>query len=168
MKRDFFLSTALAALLISFIVWWSFRTLSKTLLALSPVILGYVWMLGGMRLLGVSFNFINITISPLLIGLGIESGVVLLFRYQEEQEKDRHDAMVRAGATTIVAILASMFTTMLVFASLLLAHTPGLRFLGTCALLGIGFSLLITIFFVPAAITLTHPGERAKKGSATD
>jgi hypothetical protein len=168
MKRDFFISTALAALLISFIVWWSFRTLSKTLLALSPVILGYVWMLGGMRLLGVSFNFINITISPLLIGLGIESGVVLLFRYQEEQEKDRHDAMVRAGATTIVAILASMFTTMLVFASLLLAHTPGLRFLGTCALLGIGFSLLITIFFVPAAITLTHPGERAKKGSATD
>ncbi len=168
MKRDFFISTALAALLISFIVWRSFRTLPKTLLALSPVILGYVWMLGGMRLLGVHFNFINITISPLLIGLGIESGVTLLFRYKEEQEKDRHDAMVRAGATTIVAILASMFTTMLVFASLLLARTPGLRFLGTCALLGIGFSLLLTLGFIPAATALTHPGERARKGTATD
>jgi predicted RND superfamily exporter protein len=76
--------------------------------------------------------------------------------------------MVRAGATTIVAILASMFTTMLVFASLLLARTPGLRFLGTCALLGIGFSLLITIVFIPAATALTHPGERAKKGTAID
>ena len=167
MKRDFFISTALAALFITFIVWRSFRTLPKTLLALSPVILGYVWMLGGMRLLGVNFNFINITISPLLIGLGIESGVTLLFRYKEEQEKDRHDAMVRAGATTIVAILASMFTTMLVFASLLLARTPGLRFLGTCALLGIGLSLVITIFFVPAAIALTHPDEHRKKGAAT-
>jgi predicted RND superfamily exporter protein len=165
MKRDFFISTALAALFIAFIVWRSFRTLPKMLLALSPVILGYVWMLGGMRLLGVNFNFINITISPLLIGLGIESGVALLFRYKEEQDKDPRDAMARAGATTIVAILASMFTTMLVFASLLLARTPGLRFLGTCALLGIGFSLLITIFFVPAAVALTHPGERRKKGS---
>jgi predicted RND superfamily exporter protein len=168
MKRDFFISTALATLLIVFIVWRSFRTLPKTLLALSPVILGYVWMLGGMRLLGVNFNFINITISPLLIGLGIESGVTLLFRYKEEQEKDGYDAMVRAGATTIVAILASMFTTMLVFASLLLARTPGLRFLGTCALLGIGFSLLITIFFIPAATALAHPGERGKKGTAPD
>ncbi len=167
MKRDFYISTALAALLIVIVVWRSFRKVSQAALALVPVLLGYVWMLGGMRLLGVNFNFINITISPLLIGLGIESGVTLLFRYQEELDKDSRGAMVRAGATTAVAILTSMFTTMLVFASLLLAQTPGLRFLGTCALLGIGFSLLITILFIPAAATLGHLGEpkepKAKK-----
>jgi hypothetical protein len=167
MKRDFYISTALAALLIVIVVWRSFRKVSRAALALVPVLLGYVWMLGGMRLLGVNFNFINITISPLLIGLGIESGVTLLFRYQEELDKDSRGAMVRAGATTAVAILTSMFTTMLVFASLLLAQTPGLRFLGTCALLGIGFSLLITILFIPAAATLGHLGEpkepKAKK-----
>jgi hypothetical protein len=159
MKRDFFISTALAALLIAFVVWRSFRKLSRALLALAPVVLGYAWMLGGMRLLGVHFNFINITISPLLIGLGIESGVTLLFRYIEEHETLPQGAMVRAGATTSVAILTSMFTTMLVFASLLLAHTPGLRFLGTCALLGIGFSLLITLLLIPAAVSLIHPEE---------
>ncbi len=165
MKRDFFISTALAALLIAFIVWRSFRKLSQALLALAPIVLGYAWMLGGMRLLGVHFNFINITISPLLIGLGIESGVTLLFRYIEEQETAPQGAMVRAGATTSVAILTSMFTTMLVFASLLLARTPGLRFLGTCALLGIGFSLLITLLLIPAAISLLHPEERGEKAS---
>ena len=168
MKRDFFISTAIAAVLIAFTVWQSFRKLSQTLLALSPVILGYVWMLGGMRLLGVNFNFINITISPLLIGLGMESGVTLLFRYIEECETGLHEAMVRAGATTIIAILTSMFTTMLVFASLLLAHTPGLRFLGMCALLGIGFSLLITILIMPAAISLMHPEERGKGTAPTE
>ncbi len=163
MKRDFFISTALAAVLIAFTVWRSFKKLSRTFLALSPVILGYAWMLGGMRLLGVHFNFINITISPLLIGLGMESGVTILFRYIEEYEAEPREAMVRAGATTVVAILTSMFTTMLVFASLLLAHTPGLRFLGMCALLGIGFSLFITILVIPAATSLMHPEERAKE-----
>ncbi len=163
MKRDFFLSTGLAALLIVVVVWRSFRRVSRTLLALSPVVLGYVWMLGGMRLLDVHFNFINITISPLLIGLGIESGVTLLFRYIEERAASTAGAMVRAGATTSIAILTSMFTTMLVFASLLLARTPGLRFLGACALLGIGSSLFITLLIIPAAISLTHPEERGAR-----
>ena len=168
MKRDFFISTALAALFIMITVWYSFRKVSQALLALSPVILGYIWMLGGMRLLGVNFNFINITISPLLIGLGMESGVTLLFRYIEERETAPREAMVRAGATTVIAILTSMFTTMLVFASLLLASTPGLRFLGTCALLGIGSSLLITILIMPAAIALMHPEERAGEPAPAD
>lgn len=162
MKRDFYISTALASLLIAVVVWRSFRKLSQTLLALAPVVLGYAWMLGGMRLLDVHFNFINITISPLLIGLGIESGVTLLFRYLEERDVAMQGAMSRAGATTSVAILTSMFTTMLVFASLLLAHTPGLRFLGACALLGIGSSLVITLLIIPATISLTHPEERGK------
>ncbi|MCX6091774.1 MAG: MMPL family transporter, partial [Candidatus Bipolaricaulota bacterium] len=117
---------------------------------------------------GVNFNFINITISPLLIGLGMESGVTLLFRYIEERETAPREAMVRAGATTVIAILTSMFTTMLVFASLLLASTPGLRFLGTCALLGIGFSLLITILIMPAAIALMHPEERGEGPAPAD
>lgn len=154
MKRDFYISTALALLLITASVWHSFRTLPRTLLALSPIALSYVWMLAGMKLLGVNFNFVNITISPLLIGLGIESGVTLLFRYDEERETSPDGAMVRAGAASAVAIVTSMLTTMLVFATLLLARTPGLRFLGLSALLGLGFSLFFSLVFVPAATAL--------------
>jgi predicted RND superfamily exporter protein len=43
-------------------------------------------------------------------------------------------------------------TTMLVFGSLLVARTPGLRMLGASALLGIGFALLFSILFLPAAL----------------
>jgi hypothetical protein len=154
MKRDFYVSTALALLLITASVWQSFRTLPRTLLALSPIALSYVWMLAGMRLLGVNFNFVNITISPLLIGLGIESGVTLLFRYDEERETNPDGAMVRAGAASVVAIVTSLLTTMLVFATLLMARTPGLRFLGMSALLGLGFSLFFSLVFVPSATAL--------------
>ncbi len=154
MKRDFYLSTLLAIALITFTVWRTFKRLGRTLLGLAPLVLSYVWMLGGMRLLGIDFNFINITISPLLIGIGVDSGVMLLIRYEEERALAPVGAMGRAGTTTIVAILTSVFTTMLVFATLLAARTPGLRYLGTCALLGLGFSLLFSLVFLPAASSL--------------
>jgi predicted RND superfamily exporter protein len=161
MKQDFFLSTLLAVVFIAFIVWRTFRGLRRTLLALSPLVLSYAFMLGGMRLLGIDFNFINITISPLLVGLGVESGVMLLARYDEERGLAPAGAIERAGQTTIVAILTSLFTTMLVFATLLLARTPGLRYLGICAVMGLGFSLFASLVFLPAALSLRRKGPGA-------
>jgi hypothetical protein len=157
MKRDFLLSTLLAIALISFTVWRTFRSASRTVLGLLPLVLSYLCMLGGMKLLGIEFNFINITISPLLIGIGVDSGVMLLLRYEEEREVCLDGAMERAGQTTIAAILTSVFTTMLVFATLLLARTPGLRYLGICAVLGLGFSLVFSLVFLPAAVSLHRP-----------
>ena len=157
MKRDFLLSTLLAIALISFTVWRTFRSPSRTILGLLPLVLSYLCMLGGMKLLGIEFNFINITISPLLIGIGVDSGVMLLLRYEEEREVRLDGAMERAGQTTIAAILTSVFTTMLVFATLLLARTPGLRYLGICAVLGLGFSLVFSLVFLPAAVSLHRP-----------
>lgn len=60
----------------------------RAILAGSPLVLGYLWMLAGMRLLGFSFNFINITISPLLIGVGVDNGIHMLHRYLEERAFD--------------------------------------------------------------------------------
>jgi hypothetical protein len=151
-KRDFLVSTALATLLIALTLWRSLGGGMRALLAASPLILGYVWMLGGMRLLQINFNFINIMISPLLIGIGVDNGVHIMHRYREERKVDPEGAIERAGQKTAVAVLVTSLTTMLVFASLLLASTPGLRFLGISALLGIGFTLIFSLLFLPAAL----------------
>jgi len=119
------------------------------------VILGYAWMLGGMRLLQVDFNFINITISPLLIGIGVDSGIHIIHRYLEERTISVDGAVERAGRMTTVAVLVTSLTTMLVFGSLLIARTPGLRLLGVSALLGIGFTLLFSLIFLPAVLHIS-------------
>ncbi len=152
MKRDFFVSTLIAAALIIFILWSTLRGGIRALLAATPLILGYVWMLGGMKLLQIDFNFINITISPLLIGIGVDNGIHILHRYAEERAIEPEGAIERAGRMTAVAVIVTSLTTMLVFGSLLLARTPGLRLLGTSALLGIGFALVFSLLFLPAAI----------------
>ena len=159
MRRDFVISTILAAALIALVLWFTLRGWMRPLLAAAPLVLGYAWMLGGMRLLKIPFNFINITISPLLIGFGVDNGVYLLVRYAEERRVDPAGAVERSARTTAAAVIMTSLTTLSVFGSLLLARTPGLRVLGICAILGIGFALLFSLLFLPAALRV----ERGKR-----
>ncbi len=152
MKRDFVVSTIIAAALIAVILWFALRGWMRPLLAAVPLVLGYVWMLAGMRVLKIPFNFINITISPLLIGFGVDNGVYLLVRYAEERGIDPVGAVERSGRTTAAAVVMTSLTTLAVFGSLILARTPGLRVLGICALLGIAFALLFSLLFLPALL----------------
>jgi predicted RND superfamily exporter protein len=146
MKRDFQLSTVLAALIILVIVGaglgWRWAPVG-----IIPVGLGFLWMLGAMRLSGLSFNFANILISSLLIGNGVDYAVYLLHGFLEDRD------VGRAWRKTALPILGSALTTMVSFGSLLFATTPGLRVFGLSALYGVGFTTLFTLLFLPALLS---------------
>jgi predicted RND superfamily exporter protein len=78
--------------------------------------------------------------------------VHFLHRYYEEEEKHEREAAILAAAATTGPTLGSYLTTMASFGTLLSAHTPGLRFLGASALLGLGFTTLWTCLFLPALV----------------
>lgn len=151
MRRDFFITTGIALLLIFAVIFADFRRPGVSLLALVPLAMGYACMLGGMAALGIRFNFTNIVISPLLVGYGVDGAVYFLHRAEEERVK-RKEAVVWAAASTAGPTLGSYFTTMASFGALLAAQTPGLLFLGASALLGLGFTLLWTLLFLPAVV----------------
>mgnify|MGYP001081612660 CR=1 FL=1 len=162
MRRDFFLTTGVAVLFIFLVVLSDFRRPGRTLVALAPLGMGYVGMLGGMAALGLRFNFTNIVISPLLLGLGVDGAVHFLHRWEEEKAHGR-EAAVWAAAATAGPTLGSYLTTMASFGALLAAQTPGLRFLGASALLGLGFTALWTVLFLPAAVGELRKAQRGTK-----
>ncbi len=146
MKRDFQISTVLAAIIILVIVGvglgWRWAPVG-----IIPVGLGFLWMLGAMRLSGLTFNFANILISSLLIGNGVDYAVYLLHSFLEDRD------VGLAWRKTALPILGSALTTMVSFGSLLFAATPGLRAFGQSALYGIGFTTLFTLTFLPAVLS---------------
>jgi predicted RND superfamily exporter protein len=146
MKSDFQASTLLAAVIILVVlslgIGWRWA-----LLGVVPVGLGFLWMLGTMRLSGLDFNFANIIISSLLIGNGVDYAVYLLHGFS----KDRRVGVI--WKQTALPILGSALTTMVSFGSLLFAATPGLRAFGQSALYGIGFTTLFTLVFLPALLS---------------
>ena len=74
---------ALGAIII--LTFFHFRTIGSILLALLPVAVGTIWMVGLMGLLGVPFNPANIMTLPLVIGIGVTNGIHILNRFTEEQ-----------------------------------------------------------------------------------
>ncbi len=154
-RHDFIVSTSLAVLMISFILYFGIGDFKLSLLAVVPLVIGYLWMLGGMKVLGMNFNFINIIISPLLIGIGVDDGLHLIYRWREEDlEGGLASSIKSAFSHTGLAVVTTSLTTIVVFGSLFIARTPGLRILGGTSLLGIGFAMVLSLSVLPAALYL--------------
>lgn len=130
-----------------------FRSLADALLALFPTVVGWLWMLGLMPLLGLDFNVANIVALPLVLGIGIAFGVHMMHRLREDEGEGvpRLNAVVR-GTGGAIAVAAT--TTMVGFAALTLSPYGGMVSLGATMVLGIGACLLATLFVLPALLVV--------------
>ena len=72
--------------LVTVILWIDFRTLRLVLLALMPLLVGITLMVGGMVLFGIQMNFINIFVTTMIIGIGVDYGIYILHRYREVRD----------------------------------------------------------------------------------
>ena len=107
--------------------------------------MGMAWMLGGMRLLGLSFNFANLVTVPLIIGVGIDNGVHIVHRLRLEGDKGMIVVLRHTGR----AILIAGLTTMIGFGSLALASHRGLASLGLVLLMGVGACVVTATVVLP-------------------
>ena len=131
----FYQAVAAGGALVFLLLLLDYRNLRHTLLAIVPLLLGILWMLGGMRLLGLSFNFANLVAVPLVIGVGIDNGVHIVHRVRLEGDRGMSVVLRHTGR----AILIASLTTMIGFGSLALASHRGMASLGLVLLLGVGF-----------------------------
>jgi predicted RND superfamily exporter protein len=137
------------------------RRPAHILLVLVPLLLAAVLTVAVMVLLGLSFNFANIIVLPLLLGLGVSSGIHLVMRQREEKESAR----VLAGSTPR-GVLFSGLTTIAAFGSLTLFGHRGMTSMGLLLAIAISFTLIATLVVLPSLAEATAPrldeeGERA-------
>ena len=152
MMRDSKIAVLAALLVVFVIVLLDFRSVRAGLLVLLPLLVGILWMSGGMALLGIKMNLFNMVVFPSIIGLSLDSGVHLYHRYLEEGP--RH--LAKVVRTTGQAVAIGSFTTMIGFGDLILARHPGLQSLGGVALLGLGATLVTALVLFPAALQIVE------------
>ena len=114
-----------------------FRSIKITLLALFPLCIALLWMVGIMGLTGFPFSIVNVMGLPLILGIGIDDGVHIIHRYLVEgRDKLRYSISSIGKAITLTTI-----TTMLAFGSLIPSIYRGYASLGILVTLGIGLRL---------------------------
>ena len=139
----------LATLVIVLLLMWvNFVKLRWALLALLPLVVGVLWMLLLMELLGLRLNFYNLVVIPAVIGIGNDAGAHIVHRYREEGAGSLWRVLRSTGEHVSVGAL----TTMVGFSGLLLSFHPGLNTIGALAIAGIGATLLAALLFLPALI----------------
>ncbi|MEL7059586.1 MAG: MMPL family transporter [Acidobacteriota bacterium] len=126
-------------------------------LALVPLGVGLVWMLGGMALFDVTANSMNLFVFTMIIGIGVDYGIHLLHRWQEGPLANAE------GLAAAVAVAA--LTTLCGFGSLAFSHFPGLRSVGAAAILGTVAAAVVSVTVLPALLALLERRSRRGGGS---
>jgi hypothetical protein len=144
--RDDFIRTGLIAscavlLILAFLV----RRPRLYFAVITPLVGGVIWMIGIIRTSGYDFSMANAVTMPLVLGLGIDYGVHIVYRL-------RRNSVHIVMATTGRAIVVSALTTAGAFFALGAAGNRGLVAMGVAAGAGILSCLAWSVIFLPALL----------------
>jgi predicted exporter len=114
------------------------------LLSIAPVTFSLIATLGTMGLLGHSLSIPSLMLAPLLVGLGLESGVYFVRSYQRFGTAPNP----RSDGFRVTVMLCGL-TTLVGFGSLLFAQHAVLRDAGISTFLGIFYSMAGAFWMVP-------------------
>ena len=144
--------TIVAALIVLMLFFWAteFRPM-LAVIAVSPILLVLLWVLGTMTILDIPYNVVTALITALSIGIGVDYTIHIIHRFTEELEggKSLIDATTTTLATTGSALIGSALTTALAFAVLLFSPLVPFQQFGLVTGVTILYALIASIVIVP-------------------
>lgn len=146
MKTDGPKATALSLTAVLIICIMAFRSVRLSLAAIGSLFVGVFIMLGALAWTDAKLNFSNFVALPITFGVGADYSVNMLKRYQGEGRLDLRAALASTGG----AVAMCSFTTIVGYASLLLAQNRALFSFGVLAVAGELTCLLTAVFALPA------------------
>ncbi len=121
------------------------RRVGDVLLMLFPLALATTLTIAAGVVFSIPFNYANVIVLPLLLGIGVDSGIHLVMR-ERQGEVD--------GAATRRAIFYAALTTIASFGSLMISSHRGTASMGELLTIAIGFTLICTLIVLPVAVRL--------------
>jgi predicted RND superfamily exporter protein len=164
--RDAWIACIVGTVLVMLLIWIDFRSFSRTLAAMAPLTVGLIWMAGWMVAANTPMNFINIFVTTMIIGIGVDYGVHILHRFNEVQDMPR-EQFEKGIVETGKAVVAASVSTILGFGSMMFSSYPGLVSTGKVAMLGAVATCLVAITLVPAVLSWRYD-QRRKEGVAVE
>jgi hypothetical protein len=125
-------ATALALALVVALVALTFRRAGPTLQVVGGLLLGVTWLVGAAAWLQVKLNFLNFVVLPVTFGIGVDYAANVLQRVRLEGEGSLERVLRETGG----AVALCSLTTIIGYASLLVADNRALRGFGALASLG--------------------------------
>jgi hydrophobe/amphiphile efflux-3 (HAE3) family protein len=156
MKESQSFTTTVGLIGVLVVLFLYFKKPISSVMPLMPVLIAVIWTGGAMGFLGIPLDMATAGMGSLLLGMGIDYGIHLMHRYEEERKKKRpvKEAIETAVVQTGTAVMATTATTVVGFLALVLAPLPMMANLGKVCALGIFFCMIAVLTLLPAMIII--------------
>ena len=140
-----------------------FRSVSATIMSLAVVLMGVIWSLGTMVLLGQKITLLTALIPPLIVVIGIPNCIYFLNKYHTsyKETNDKDKALVQMVGRMGVVTLFCNITAAIGFFVFALTKSPLLKEFGWVSGLNIMILFFISLFFIPPVLSYL-PAPKAK------
>ena len=144
----FYEASGLALIGILVLLAVALRRLKDAALVLAPLALAAAITTAASVAFGLPFNFANVIVLPLLLGLGVASGIHLVMRRRYEKDQSK---LLRTSTSR--AVMFSALTTIASFGSLAVSGHPGMTSMGQLLTIAISSTLICTLIVLPSLMT---------------
>ena len=147
---------AIALTILAIFFWVTLRQPALAVIAVGPIVLVLISVLGTMALLDIPYTLVTSIITALSIGIGVDYTIHVIHRYREEYSRlrDPEAAAIRTLTTTGSALLGSALTTALGFGVLIASPLIASQQFGITATITIVYSLMFSVLVVLPAMTV--------------
>ena len=139
------LTIGMVCMVLFLVLLW--RSARDTLLAFFPLVLATLVTCATLVLCGQPFNFTNVIVLPMLVGMGVDNGVHLVHRHRTAP--DEIDVL---ASSTARAVFFAAVTAILSFGSLGFASHRGVAAFGQMLTLGVFVTLVCYVIVLPAVL----------------
>jgi hypothetical protein len=152
LRRQFFPQFLKGLLLGTFavavIIYTVFRTVRHTLLALLPTAIGFAWSAGALALLRVELDLFSLFAAVTFIGIAVDYGIYVLYRYVFEPSSGMDDVMTTIGPAIIIACAMALIG----FGTLITSSYRPLHVFGIVSIVTLTCCLTASIISLPALV----------------
>jgi hopanoid biosynthesis associated RND transporter like protein HpnN len=167
--RDAVIKAAVfAVVFILLLLVLTLRSTVSILAALFPLLVGTLWTFGLMYLFKVDLNLANSIFLPLVVGAGVEYGVIVVQRWRQQRP---HGGPWSLPVSTGAGVILAGLTTTLGFGSLTMSGHRGVHSLGLLSTIGSLTVLAASVIVLPALLYLvttvrSREGKQKEPGGA--
>lgn len=138
-----------------------FRSISAVVMSLLVVIMGVVWSMGLMVLIGYKITLLTALIPPLLVVIGVPNCIYFLNKYHAayQDKKDNNLAIITMVGKMGIVTLFCNIAAAIGFAVFALTRSALLKEFGVVAGINIMLLFIISLIFIPCILSFLSPPE---------
>ncbi len=160
-SKEMILFSVLALALMFVILWIFFRSISSVAVSLMIVIIGVIWAVGIIVLMGYKITVLSALIPPLVLIIGVPNCIFLINKYHTEyaRHNNKTKAIARMVNTMGITLFLANLTTAIGFAVLYFTGSSLLVEFGVVAGISVMVTYGITLLLIPIVLSYMRPPE---------